>query len=72
MRKGFSPWWGRAPGVGNGNLFQYSCLENPMHRGAWQASVLVVAELDTTEHAHLHTYYIFVVKYGSPYGRDQS
>ena len=30
---------GRSPGVGNGNLFQYSCLENSMDRGAWQATV---------------------------------
>ena len=28
---------GRSPGGGNGNLFQYSCLDNPMDRGAWQA-----------------------------------
>ena len=27
------------PGVGNGNLFLYSCLENSMDRGAWQATV---------------------------------
>ena len=26
---------GRSPGEGNGNIFQYSCLENPMDRGAW-------------------------------------
>ena len=30
---------GRFPGVGNGNLLQYSCLENPMDRGAWWATV---------------------------------
>ena len=30
---------GRSPGGGNGNLLQYSCLENPMDRGAWQATV---------------------------------
>ena len=30
-------WLGRSPGEGNGNPLQYSCLENPMHRGAWQA-----------------------------------
>ena len=30
---------GRCPGEGNGNPFQYSCLENPMDRGAWQATV---------------------------------
>ena len=29
----------RSPRVGNGNLLQYSCLENPMDRGAWQATV---------------------------------
>ena len=29
------PGLGRFPGVGNGNLFQYSCLENPKDRGAW-------------------------------------
>ena len=31
---------GRSPGKGNGNLLQYSCLENPMDRGAWQATVM--------------------------------
>ena len=30
---------GRSPGEGNGNLLQYSCLENSMNRGAWQATV---------------------------------
>ena len=30
---------GRSPGEGNDNLLQYSCLENPMDRGAWQATV---------------------------------
>ena len=30
---------GRSPGQGNGNPFQYSCLENPMDRGAWWATV---------------------------------
>ena len=30
---------GRSPGEGNGNLLQYSCLKNPMNRGAWQATV---------------------------------
>ena len=40
---------GRSPGVGDGNLLQYSCLENPMDGGAWQATVHGVAkELDTT------------------------
>ena len=31
---GFSPGWGRSPGGGNGNPFQYSCMENPMDREA--------------------------------------
>ena len=33
------PESGRFPGKGNGNPLQYSCLENPMHRGAWRATV---------------------------------
>jgi len=40
---------GRSPGGGNGKLLQYSCLENSMDRGAWQATVHGVAELDMTE-----------------------
>jgi len=36
---GWIPGWGRSPGVGNGNLLQYSCLENSMGRGAWWATV---------------------------------
>ena len=33
------PGLGRSPGGGYGNPLQYSCLENPMDRGAWQATV---------------------------------
>ena len=41
---------GRSPGEGNGNPLQYSCLENPMGRGAWWATVHGVAEeSDMTE-----------------------
>ena len=32
------PGWGRAPGGGHGNPLQYSCLENPTHKGAWRAT----------------------------------
>ena len=46
---GLIPGSGRSPGEGHGNTLQHSCLENPMDRGAWWASVHLVAELDTTE-----------------------
>ena len=36
---GLIPGSGRSPGVGNGNQFQYSCLENSMDKGAWWAAV---------------------------------
>ena len=36
---GSVPGLERSPGGGNGNLLQYSCLENPMARGAWQVTV---------------------------------
>ena len=40
------PGWGRSPG-GNGNPLQYSCLENPLERGAWWATVPRVAQSQT-------------------------
>ena len=46
---GSTPGSGRSPGEGNGNPLQYCCLENPMDRGAWWATVYEVAESDTTE-----------------------
>ena len=43
------PGSGRSPGEGNGNPLQYSCLGNPVDRGAWLATVhRVTKELDTT------------------------
>ena len=36
---GWIPGSGRSPGGGHANPLQYSCLENPMDRGAWQATV---------------------------------
>ena len=44
---GSIPGSGISPGGGNGNPLQYSCLENPMDRGAWRAAVR--KESDTTE-----------------------
>ena len=38
------PGSGRSPGRGHGNPLQYSCLENPVDRGAWWATVLRVIE----------------------------
>ena len=50
---GLIPGLGRSPGGGNSNLFQHSCLENSIERGAWQATVHGVAESNVTEHAHI-------------------
>ena len=41
---GFHPWVGKSPGEGNDNPLQYSCLGNPMDRGAWQVTVHGVAK----------------------------
>ena len=46
---GSIPGLGRPLRGGHGNPLQYSCLENPMDRGAWQATVHRVTESDTTE-----------------------
>ena len=45
--RGSVPRWGKSPGEGNGNPLQYSCLENPMDRGAWWATVHRVTESPT-------------------------
>ena len=42
--QGLIPRLGRSPGEGNGNPFQYSCLENSMDRGAWRAIVHGIAK----------------------------
>ena len=44
---GSIPWSGRSSGEGNGNPLQYSCLENPMDRGAWRATAHGVAKSRT-------------------------
>ena len=54
---GLIPGSGRSPGGGHGNPLQYSCLENPMDRGAWRAAVHRLAESDVTEATyHIHPY----------------
>ena len=44
---GSIPGLGRSPGEGSGDPLQYSCLENPMNRGAWWATVHGVAKSQT-------------------------
>ena len=46
------PGLGRSPGGGHSNPLQYSCLENPRDRGAWQSTVHGIAESDETEQKH--------------------
>ena len=69
---GLIPGLGRYPGEGNCNILQYSCLDNPMDRGAWQATVHSVTrswtqlsmcahtdtdtDTDTETHTHTHTH----------------
>ena len=51
---GSIPGLGGSPGGGNGNSLQYSCLKNPMAKGAWWATVHGVAESDTPVHTSAH------------------
>ena len=52
---GSIPRSGRPPGGGNGNPLQYSCLGNPMDRGAWQATVHGVAKSQIRLSTHMCT-----------------
>ena len=51
---GLIPGLGRSIGERNGKPLQYSCLENPMDRGALWATVHRVTDLDMTEHKHIN------------------
>ena len=55
---GSIPGSGRSPGEGNGNPLQYSFLENPMDRGAWQATIHGVAKSQTRLSDWIHTIHI--------------
>ena len=57
-RHEFSPWVRKIPGGGNGNPLQPTCLENPMDRGTWQATVHGVSKSQTwlKSCTHKHTY----------------
>ena len=50
---GLMPGSWRSPAGGNGNQLQYSCLENPMDRRAWQAIVHRLTESQTWQHTHI-------------------
>ena len=51
--------WGRSPGEGHGNPLQYSCLKNPMDRGAWWAMVHGAAKSQTRlKRPSMHPVYI--------------
>ena len=52
---GFIPASGRSPGGGHSNPFQYSCLENPMDRRAWWATVYRINKESNTIEATEHT-----------------
>ena len=55
-RQRFNPWVGNIPGEGSGNPLQYSCLENPMNRRSWWATVHGVTKTQTQlgNSAHMH------------------
>ena len=60
------PGSGRSPGGGNDNLLQYSCLENPMDRGAWHASPWHPRESDMTECTNIRITKIKILKISNP------
>ena len=61
---GSIPGLGRSTGGGNGYPLQYSCLENPMDRRAWWATIQCGKELDMTEatqHSTSFIYWVFIM-----------
>ena len=57
---GSIPGSGRSPGGGNGTPLQYTCLENPMDRGAWRTTVHGVTKSQTPLSEYAHPYHIKV------------
>ena len=57
---GSIPGSGRSPGGGNGTPLQYTCLENPMDRGAWRTAVHRVTKSRTPLNEYAHPYHIKV------------
>ena len=57
--EGSNPVSGRSPGGGTGNPLQYSCLGNPMDRGAWWATAHEIAKSWTQLSAHTYTMKIY-------------
>ena len=55
---GLIPGSGRSPGKGHGNPLQYSCLENPMDRGAWQDTVYRVPKSQTGLSDYTFTFFL--------------
>ena len=61
---GLIPGLRRSPGEGNGNPLPYSCLGNPMDRGAWWATVHGVTKESDTTYQHNNTRGGFMLMYG--------
>ena len=55
------PGWGRSPGEGNNNPLQCSCLENPMDRGDWWATVYRITKSQTQLSNYIHMYILFQI-----------
>ena len=70
---GSIPGSGRSPGGGHGNPLQYSCLENPMDRGAWRATVHGAkrSQIQLSSRAHRHTPQQTKILWAMPWPKPQ-